>query len=33
MKLKVRIIKKPASSEQGSIAVVGITRIAIVGVT
>ena len=33
MKLKVRIIKKPASSEQSSIAVVGFTRIAIVGCT
>jgi hypothetical protein len=33
MKLKVRIIRKPTHSDQSSIAIVGITRIAIVGLT
>jgi len=33
MKIKVRIIKKPTHGEQSSIAIVGMTKIAIVGLT
>ena len=33
MKLKVRIIKKPTHGDKSSIAIVGTTRIAIVGLT